>query len=434
MFCCAGTLALMARHRNNIHIFFYTNGDKGSNDPDMTSERMSSIRAKEEENASTILGIPAANIHWLEYHDGMLEYADPRDLVDEVTRIIRQYRPDVVMAPDPGSEHVRWHKTDHRMAANNTIDAIRAAEWHLYFPNQRAHEGLMPWKVPTEAYFYVTAQDANSWVNIDDVLDLKMDAAAAHVSQCPPATDEVSRGLGSQGIGGDEAGAARAATQERRTYGGSLPHRGRVQSAMSELAILGGSPVRRKPFAPWPQYLPTDLERVRGVIESRHWGGYPMPSRYAGEFAEHFAAMHGAKYGLCVANGTIALVAALTGGGDSIRRRSDRAGIHVGRDCDGGLVCGRRAGVRRRRSGNVLPDGGDGTRGADAADAGAAAGALGDAVRGHGWTDGARRGARSEDRRGLRARARRAISRARRGVDGRYRMLQFAGKQADDGG
>ena len=47
-----------------------------------------------------------------------------------------------VLAPDPGSEYVRWHKTDHRMAANNTLDAIRAAEWHLYFPNQRLHEGL----------------------------------------------------------------------------------------------------------------------------------------------------------------------------------------------------------------------------------------------------------------------------------------------------
>ncbi len=70
-----------------------------------------------------------------------------------------------------------------------------------------------------------------------------------------------------------------------------------------------------KPFAPWPQYLPTDLERVRGVIESRHWGGYPMPSRYAGEFAQKFAEMRGAKYGLCVANGTIALVAALQAAG-----------------------------------------------------------------------------------------------------------------------
>ena len=80
---------------------------------------------------------------------------------------------------------------------------------------------------------------------------------------------------------------------------------------MSELAILGGKPVRTRPFSPWPQYLPTDAQRLNNVLESRHWGGYPVPSRYAGEFAENFAAMHGAKYGLCVSNGTIALVAAL---------------------------------------------------------------------------------------------------------------------------
>ena len=43
---------------------------------------------------------------------------------------------------------MRRHKTDHRMAAMNTIDAIRAAEWHLYFPNQRLHDGLEPWYVP----------------------------------------------------------------------------------------------------------------------------------------------------------------------------------------------------------------------------------------------------------------------------------------------
>jgi LmbE family N-acetylglucosaminyl deacetylase len=94
------------------------------------------------------------------------------------------------MTPDPGTEHVRWHKTDHRMAANNTIDAIRAAEWHLYFPNQRIHEGLLPWKVPAEAYYYVAEQEQNSWVNIDEVLDLKLAAAAAHVSQWPPSWDK----------------------------------------------------------------------------------------------------------------------------------------------------------------------------------------------------------------------------------------------------
>jgi dTDP-4-amino-4,6-dideoxygalactose transaminase len=84
---------------------------------------------------------------------------------------------------------------------------------------------------------------------------------------------------------------------------------------VSDLAILGGKQVRTRPFTPWPQYLASDLERVRQVIESRHWGGYPMPSRYAAEFADRFAAIHGAKYGLCVANGTIAIIAALQAAG-----------------------------------------------------------------------------------------------------------------------
>ncbi|MGI8745461.1 MAG: PIG-L deacetylase family protein [Bryobacteraceae bacterium] len=185
-FCCAGTLALLAKRGNNIQIVIYTNDDKGSYDPDMTSERLARIRKGEEEEACRIIGIPKENIHWLQFHDGMLEYANPKDLVEQVTKIIRTYRPGVVMTIDPGSEYVRWHKTDHRMAANNTIDAIRASEWHLYFPNQILHDGLQPWSVPVEAYFYVTPKDANYWVNIDDVVDLKLASAAAHVSQFDP--------------------------------------------------------------------------------------------------------------------------------------------------------------------------------------------------------------------------------------------------------
>jgi len=185
-FCCAGTLALLAKAGNNIRIVIYTNDDKGSYDPEMTSERLAEIRMHEEEAACRILGIPKDHIKWLEYHDGMLEYANTRDLVEEVTGIIRKVRPDVVLSIDPGSEYVRWHKTDHRMAANNTLDAIRAAEWHLYFPNQLLHEGLQPFLVPQEFYYYVTDKDANQWVNIDSVLDKKLDAAMAHVSQWEP--------------------------------------------------------------------------------------------------------------------------------------------------------------------------------------------------------------------------------------------------------
>jgi dTDP-4-amino-4,6-dideoxygalactose transaminase len=80
---------------------------------------------------------------------------------------------------------------------------------------------------------------------------------------------------------------------------------------MSKLAILGGEPVRKRPFSPWPLYQSSDLERITSVVESRHWGGFPVPSKYAGEFAARFAELHGARYGLCLTNGTVALFAAV---------------------------------------------------------------------------------------------------------------------------
>lgn len=84
---------------------------------------------------------------------------------------------------------------------------------------------------------------------------------------------------------------------------------------MSKLAILGGEKVRTDKFSSWPQWKDEDARRLRAIFESGHWGGYPVPSRYAGEFAQKFADMHGAKYGILIANGTIALIAALHAAG-----------------------------------------------------------------------------------------------------------------------
>jgi len=84
---------------------------------------------------------------------------------------------------------------------------------------------------------------------------------------------------------------------------------------MSNLAILGGAPQRNRPFSSWPQYTADDLARLQTVLESRNWGGYPFPNQLASEFAHDFAEYHGAKYGCCVVNGTIALVVALQAAG-----------------------------------------------------------------------------------------------------------------------
>ncbi len=189
-FAVGGTLALLAKGGNRIFIAIYTNDDKGSYDLEMTSERLARIRKSEEESACAVLGIPSGNIIWMGHHDGELEYVPAKYLCGQAAKIIRQYRPDAVLSADPGDWYARWHKTDHRMAAFNTLDAVRAAEWHLYFPEHLLVDKLQPYKVPNLYFYYTAPQDANYFVNIDSVFDRKMEAAAKHVSQFEPSTSK----------------------------------------------------------------------------------------------------------------------------------------------------------------------------------------------------------------------------------------------------
>jgi len=84
---------------------------------------------------------------------------------------------------------------------------------------------------------------------------------------------------------------------------------------MGKLAITGGKPVRTKPFAPWPVYDHKEERAIQQVLKSRNWGGYPFPNEHASAFAQRFAKFHHAKYGLAVANGTVAIEVALKAAG-----------------------------------------------------------------------------------------------------------------------
>jgi len=189
LFGCGGTLALLAKNGNRIIIVIYTNDNKGSFDLEMTSERLARIRKAEEEAAMEVLGVPKANIHWMGYDDGELEYAEPKALCGQAAKLIRQHRPDVVFSIDPGEWYERWHKSDHRMAAFNTADAIRAAEFHLYYPEHLLVDGLKPFKVPLMLFYYA-ASEANYWVDISEVVDQKVKAVTRHVSQFEPSLNK----------------------------------------------------------------------------------------------------------------------------------------------------------------------------------------------------------------------------------------------------
>ena len=90
----------------------------------------------------------------------------------------------------------------------------------------------------------------------------------------------------------------------------------------SPLAILGGQPLRTRPFPAWPVFDDRERAQLEDVLASSSWGGYPSPNRKATEFAAAFAAYQGARFAIPTTSGTSALEVALkalgVGAGDEV--------------------------------------------------------------------------------------------------------------------
>jgi dTDP-4-amino-4,6-dideoxygalactose transaminase len=75
------------------------------------------------------------------------------------------------------------------------------------------------------------------------------------------------------------------------------------------LAILGGKPVRTGPFPGWPVFGQEEEEALLRVLRSGQWGR--CAEGEVERFERRFAERHGAKYGLAIMSGTVALRVAL---------------------------------------------------------------------------------------------------------------------------
>src|SRR5947209_1223185 len=77
----------------------------------------------------------------------------------------------------------------------------------------------------------------------------------------------------------------------------------------SQLAIHGGTPVRSTPFPTWPHFSEDEIAVVAEVMRSgrvNYWTG-----DQGREFEQEFAAACESRYAVALANGTVALEAAL---------------------------------------------------------------------------------------------------------------------------
>jgi LmbE family N-acetylglucosaminyl deacetylase len=179
-FGSAGTVARWAREGVEVTYVVVTDGSKGSNDPAMTPQRLTAIRYAEQREAACILGVK--NVEFLGFEDGVLQ--PTIELRRAITAVIRRYRPDVCIVPNPTRSFAlsaAIQHPDHLACGEAALAAIYpCARDRLTFPELLA-EGLEPHSV--REVFIVGTSEPDYWVDISSTIELKVRALRAHQSQ-----------------------------------------------------------------------------------------------------------------------------------------------------------------------------------------------------------------------------------------------------------
>lgn len=180
-FTAGGSIAKWTKEGARVYFLILTNGNKGSNDTKMTSEKLAKVRRAEQLTAAKILGVE--KVFFLNYEDCELEPS--MAVKKDVVKVIRQVKPDTVLTFDPQMRYSLLrgfiNHPDHIAAGEATLSAVYpAARDRLTFP-ELAKQGLKPHKV--KEVLMVNFEEANYFVNISKTLNEKLEALKCHKSQ-----------------------------------------------------------------------------------------------------------------------------------------------------------------------------------------------------------------------------------------------------------
>jgi LmbE family N-acetylglucosaminyl deacetylase len=182
-FTVAGLLARWVQAGCEVISVIVTDGDAGSNDPSRDEgykPELARLREAEQSSANAIIGI--RETIFLHYPDGALE--PTLDLRRDLTRVIRQYKPEAVVTGDPqgvfyGNGYI--NHPDHRAAAQAALYAVfPSSETRLIFTDL-LKDGFEPHKV--KRLYVHGSEKSDTWVDIAATIDVKIAALKKHASQ-----------------------------------------------------------------------------------------------------------------------------------------------------------------------------------------------------------------------------------------------------------
>ena len=175
-----GTLAHWADEGAQVWVLITTRGEKGTTDPKADLDALAKRRIEETAAASDLLGL-SGHFHF-DYGDG--EIVDDSRLREQIVRMIRTLKPDVVLCHHPtavffGDSY--FNHRDHRVTGWATLDAVAPASGNPHYFTEHLSEEMAVHEVKT-VYLSGTLEP-NCWVDISKTLEKKIDALFCHQSQ-----------------------------------------------------------------------------------------------------------------------------------------------------------------------------------------------------------------------------------------------------------
>jgi LmbE family N-acetylglucosaminyl deacetylase len=180
-FFCGGSIARWTHAGHHVSYCLLTCGDKGTQDRSITPDALCSLRQEEQNAAAAVLGVD--QVQFLDYPDG---YLVPNiQLRRDITRVIREEQPDVLVTCDPTNLYVKetyLNHPDHRAAGQATLDAVfPAARDHLTFIELWRDENLEP-HIVREVWISLPGE-ANVTLDVTEYWEMKLQALYHHKSQ-----------------------------------------------------------------------------------------------------------------------------------------------------------------------------------------------------------------------------------------------------------
>lgn len=179
-FGTAGTVACWTEAGIDVTYCVVTNGEAGGSDPSVSRSDMAVLRRAEQTAAAKQVGVH--DIRFLGYPDGQVEATI--GLRRDLSRVIRQVRPDRVVCPSPERNYARVGTShpDHRAVGSASLDAVYPdARNPFAFPELLADEGLEEWTA--REVWIAGGPTPNHYVDVTGTFPRKLAALRAHESQ-----------------------------------------------------------------------------------------------------------------------------------------------------------------------------------------------------------------------------------------------------------